>query len=162
MATAKTAKTTTKAYPSNVTPLELKPSAPKPTPEQRQAQAAFVEVQLQEEPVVNNTTTEVRAEPNRVAQLRAEQKRIAEELKALKASQPSGLEREIAKQLEHPNAALVYTLRASLRGRLLYGQSVEDAIEGIVTQCRALLESTPAEERIRKMPTPLNRKATTN
>jgi hypothetical protein len=74
--------------------------------------------------------------------------------KELKASQPNRLEREIARQLANPNGDLVLTLRASLRGRMLYGQSFEDAVSGIVEQCRGILEATPEDERIRKMPTP--------
>jgi hypothetical protein len=119
-------------------------AAPVATPEQRAAQEAFVDAHLAQD---------------RLAQLKAEQRRIAAELKELKASEPNKLEREIAKQTEHPNAALVYTLRASLRGRILYGQSADEAIDAIVAQCRTLLETTPEDERVRKTPTPPNRTA---
>ncbi len=140
-----TAKVSTKVMSSNVTPLKFQPSNLKHTAEETAAQTAFVESQM------NN---------DRIAQLRAEQKRIADELKSLKAAKPNRLEAEIARQIAKPNGDLVLTLRAALRGRLLYGQDEAEAIDGIVAQVRELLETTPADQKVRKMPvSPFAKKA---
>ena len=134
-----TAKVSTKVMNDNVTVLKVPHIDTPVTPEERASQTKFVESQMSND---------------RIAQLRAEQKRIADELQALKAAKPNRLEAEIARQLAKPNGDLVLTLRATLRGRILYGQDFGEAIDGIVAQCRTILESTSEEQRIRKMPTP--------
>jgi hypothetical protein len=135
--------TTTKMTSSKVTVLKTRSpkAAPVATPEQREAQEAFVNAQLAQD---------------RLAQVKAEQKRIQAELKELKASQPNKLEREIASRPNTPTRRSFsrYGLRCvagfctAVRGR------------GHRRDCGAVPHdsgSHHAEDRVRKMPPPPNR-----
>ncbi len=83
----------------------------------------------------------------KLAQLRAEKRVLDEQIKAAKADEkvdrlPAVQER----QATAPNKALVVTLQAALRQRLAAGQPRDEAIAGVLENCRAFLVATPAPE----------------
>jgi hypothetical protein len=130
---AMTSATTTKVTSSNVTPVKMRPHSAKPvTADEKASRQAYVEKEMASD---------------KLAQLRAEKQRIADEIKAAKdAAKGDRLADEIARQREHPNKALVYTLGAALRNRIAAGQERATAIDEILEQCRALLESAPERQ----------------
>ncbi|HEY7343451.1 MAG TPA: hypothetical protein VH591_21455 [Ktedonobacterales bacterium] len=134
--------TTTKIISKNTTPVQLRPrsAAPVATPEQRETQEKFVDNQINAE--------------ERLAQIRAEKARLREEERQLRAAPVDHLAREIARQTNTPSKDLIASLRASVRGRMAYGQGFDEAVDAILAQCRVLLEAIPEDERVRKFPTP--------
>ena len=101
------------------------------------------------------TTVEQPAENvDELARLRAEKQRLDAELKAARekaATQRKAeraeadahkLERVVTRQTSNPRKSLAKGLGAALRGRMLAGQTREDATAAILEQCRALLDAT--------------------
>ena len=126
-------KTTTRVFATNSAP--IRPKSPKSEPRtdaEKAAQEGIVEK------LMNN---------DRLAQIRAEQARLRDEMRTLRdGAKAKRLEDVIASQKASPNKALVQTLQAALRGRLLAGQPRDEAIAGVLENCRAFLEATPAPE----------------
>lgn len=142
MASRKTSTTVVSREPA----LVIVPTPVTPTPEQRKAQEAFVASTL--------TVPTPPATTDEMAALKARQKEIAAQLKALRDAQAAmrakrqenKLADVIREQTDKPNGSLVYTLGAAMRQRMRAGAAREDAIEGVAAMCRDILASAPSPE----------------
>lgn len=149
-------KTTTAVFATNSAPIKLAPrKAPKQTPEEKSAQHAFVEKQMEEDRIAR-LTAELKAAK---AEKKAEADKAKEERKAQAATRKAEKAAKAANRLEDENAKQSaparwhYHVTGMVTRRMSAGQSQEDAIEGALAALRAVMVAHLAEQPASTEPT---------
>jgi hypothetical protein len=142
-------KTTTAVFRTSAEPIKLAPrKQPKLTPEEKSAQHAFVEAQMEEDRIAR-LTAELKAAK---AEKKAEADKAKEERKAHAAERKAEKAAKAATRLEDENAKQSaparwhYHVTGMVTRRMQAGQSQDEAIEAALAALRGIMVAKLAEQ----------------